>query len=154
MICYSGAKRPRADSAGQKPLHARASSIIRVQLTRAYAEDYHRFFCLQSAERALSSHCGEETAARFISNAPSGFYKFKFPKGARRNSSVGAKLFIYNAFVPRADYSQATPTCTVIANRDKVLDYAWLAKDEMHRFLKPKYLSAVQQIMLWILLCV
>ncbi|CAK8676511.1 unnamed protein product [Clavelina lepadiformis] len=100
----------------------------------------------QSAERALTSHCGTLVDASFVSNAPSGFYKYKFPKNARTDAYVGAKLFIYNAFVPRVSETQSTATFNLDIDLNKMLDYAWVAKDEMRNFLKPKYSKAIDEI--------
>ena len=35
--------------------------------------------CFQAAERTLTHTCGDSVDALFTGNAPSGFYKYKFP---------------------------------------------------------------------------
>lgn len=104
---------------------------------------------------------GSELQAQFISNAPASFYKYKIPKLARRSSSadptndpcVGVKLFIYSAFIPRESYavsSSSASTSALLRELDSadVVDYAWVAADEMRRFMKPKYVDALRSIML------
>jgi len=105
-------------------------------------------FLLQTADRALHSHFGDSCRALFTSNAPSGFYKYKFPKGARDDDCVGAKLFIYNAFLPRDSESSATYQFDVKAIDESVLDHAWVARDELRSFMKPKYIAAIDKIVL------
>lgn len=52
----------------------------------------------QTAERVLQQNCGKGLKVQFYSNAPSGFYKYKYPKAVHtENSTVGAKVFIYFA---------------------------------------------------------
>ena len=103
-------------------------------------------FTFQSAQRALDTCCGENTGAFFTSNAPSGFYKYKFPKVAREDG-LGAKLFIYNAFLPRNSTTNATYSFNVKPG-GSVLDYAWIARDEMRAYMKPKYIAAIDRIIL------
>lgn len=47
----------------------------------------------QTAERIMKEHCGCELNAQIYSNAPSGFYKYKYPKKIRdERGSLGAKV--------------------------------------------------------------
>ncbi|XP_009858381.2 large ribosomal subunit protein mL46 [Ciona intestinalis] len=102
----------------------------------------------ECAERALISHCGTDVGAAFISNGPSGFYKYKFPKDARENSLVGAKLFIYNAYLPRVFIKDSKFTFPTQLCEDKVLQHAWLTKDELKSFTKPKFTNVIKKILL------
>jgi len=105
----------------------------------------------ETAENALSNLTGNNLSARFISNAPSTFYKYKIPKMARRSQTVGVKLFIYSAFIPRNTYSRSTVDLNSFANilqEDDVVDYAWVAADEMRTFMKPKYVDMLRGILL------
>ena len=45
----------------------------------------------QTAERVLQEKCGSEIKARFLGNAPVGFYKYKFASPGEDNT-VGAKV--------------------------------------------------------------
>ncbi|GLV43764.1 mitochondrial ribosomal protein L46 [Carabus blaptoides fortunei] len=53
----------------------------------------------QTAERILQENCGNGLKVQFYGNAPSGFYKYKYPKTTMNtgNSAIGAKVFIYFA---------------------------------------------------------
>lgn len=96
----------------------------------------------------MESQVGKEVGALFTSNAPSGFYKYKFPKTARDDKFVGAKLFIYNAFLPRVSQTKATYSFDPESLSDNILDYAWLARDEMRSLMKPKYSAVIDRIVL------
>ncbi|KAL3278451.1 hypothetical protein HHI36_013772 [Cryptolaemus montrouzieri] len=47
----------------------------------------------QAAERILKDQCGDGLQALVYSNAPAGFYKYKYPKSVREKGSTGAKVF-------------------------------------------------------------
>lgn len=107
----------------------------------------------ETAENALSSLVGSnKLPAQFISNAPSTFYKYKIPKLARKaETCVGVKLFIYSAFLPRTSYSRSTVDLNSFANvmrEEDVVDFAWVAADEMRTFMKPKYVDMLRGILL------
>lgn len=117
----------------------------------------------ETAQNALWQLTGNELQAKFISNAPASFYKYKIPKLARRSSHssdhsqtdpcVGVKLFIYSAFMPRDSYSLSPSNnsgSALLRELDSadVVDYAWVAADEMRRYMKPKYVDALRSIML------
>jgi large subunit ribosomal protein L46 len=44
----------------------------------------------QAAERVLNIKCGDAVKAKFLGNAPCGFYQYKFPPTA--NIGTGAKV--------------------------------------------------------------
>jgi len=99
----------------------------------------------------LNNVADAKIAPRFVSNAPSTFYKYKIPKVAR-DSFIGVKLFIFSAFVPRDSYSGSTVDVKVysddIIDNKNVVDYAWVAADEMRNFMKPKYVDALRGIIM------
>jgi len=100
----------------------------------------------ETAEKALSLQGGVNDLASFISNAPSGFYKYKIPKKSRAAESwVGSKLFIYNAFLPR-DSMEAASNFSFDA--EDGIEHAWVSRQEMRRYVKTKYCNAIQSIML------
>ena len=122
-------------------------SALAVKSCLMYQLKFVKYLLLfQSAQRALDKYCGAGVNAFFTSNAPSGFYKYKFPKGAREEY-IGAKLFIYNAYLPRESQTHATYTFNA-SKVDQVLDHAWLARDELRSFMKPKYIAAVDKTIL------
>nr|XP_039272251.1 39S ribosomal protein L46, mitochondrial-like [Styela clava] len=54
----------------------------------------------QCAERSLSLHSLGHYKGTILSNAPSGYFKYKFPKEVRlKNCGIGAKVFIYSALL-------------------------------------------------------
>lgn len=102
----------------------------------------------ETAERALDVQGGgANSSASFISNAPSGFYKYKIPKKSRAADSwVGAKLFIYSAFMPRDSMAAAAASFSLDAREG--IEYAWVSRQEMRKYVKSKYCNAIQSIML------
>jgi len=103
----------------------------------------------ETAERALDVQGGgANSAASFISNAPSGFYKYKIPKKSRAADSwVGAKLFIYSAFMPRESMAAAAANFSLDPGGEGI-EYAWVSRQEMRKYVKSKYCNAIQSIML------
>jgi len=102
----------------------------------------------ETAERALDGQSGGAShSASFISNAPSGFYKYKIPKKSRAAESwVGAKLFIYSAFMPRESMEAAAANFSL--DTGEGIEYAWVSRQEMRKYVKSKYCNAIQSIML------
>ncbi|XP_073474532.1 large ribosomal subunit protein mL46 [Aquarana catesbeiana] len=92
----------------------------------------------QTAERALSTLSGNSTEANFLGNAPCGFYKYKFPKTMRTEDTVGAKVFFFKAMLK----SQELQT-----SKQKG-EYVWVSKEELRDYLKPAYLSAVEEFVI------
>ncbi|XP_056662682.1 39S ribosomal protein L46, mitochondrial isoform X2 [Monodelphis domestica] len=73
--------------------------------------------------------------AKFLGNAPCGYYKFKFPQAFRTENSIGAKVFFFKALLQSGNLSQAR----------KKNDHAWVSKEELGDYLKPKYLAQVRR---------
>ena len=56
---------------------------------------------LQTAERTLHTVVGPNVEARFLGNAPWGYYKYKYPKSLRRESgAIGGKVWLYEDRIP------------------------------------------------------
>lgn len=51
----------------------------------------------QAAERALVETCGTNMQIKFLGNAPVGFHKYRYPKSANCQQSVGMKIFFFKA---------------------------------------------------------
>lgn len=92
----------------------------------------------QTAERALSTVSGGNLQVRFLGNAPCGFYKYKFPKAARTEDSIGAKVFFFKAYLQNGD----------VATTMKKENFVWVSKSELQDYLKPAYLSEVSKCIL------
>ncbi|XP_029354552.1 large ribosomal subunit protein mL46 [Echeneis naucrates] len=91
----------------------------------------------QTAERALASLPAAGFKATFLSNAPCGVYKYKLPKAARTESSVGTKVFFFKAILSESG-PPAAPNSA----------FVWLKKSELQRYLKPAYMMKVDRFIL------
>lgn len=91
-----------------------------------------------TAERALSSLSEKRLEAKFLSNAPCGHYKFKFPKAVREDQGVGGRVFFFKALLLTSGLS--------LDNRTR--PHVWVSKDELGDYLTPKYLAQVQRFIL------
>lgn len=87
-------------------------------------------------------HCwglaGDHVQAKILGNAPSGIYKYKFPRAIRTEDNLGAKVFFFKAFLQSGDLSQT----------ELRKDYLWVTKDELGDYLKPEYLKKVNGFLL------
>ncbi|XP_069480390.1 large ribosomal subunit protein mL46 [Ambystoma mexicanum] len=92
----------------------------------------------QTAERALSTVSGDNLQARFLGNAPCGFYKYKFPKALRSENRIGAKVFFFKAYLQNRE--------PAIAMKEE--DFVWASKSELKGYLKPTYLTEVNRFIL------
>ncbi|CAH2231051.1 jg3480 [Pararge aegeria aegeria] len=87
----------------------------------------------QTAERILSEQCGTGLKVKFLSNAPCGFYKYKYP--AEINGRLGAKVFFYYA-----NYNDGEV--------DKKSKPNWLTRNELAELLPEKYNKTVQSFLI------
>lgn len=97
----------------------------------------------QTAERALSTLCGDALPFQVLGNAPLSYYKFKYPKGYQSKvDRVGAKVFIYKAYVTAGflDSVEVIPG-------DSVLDHQWVTIEEMQKVLDKMTLRAINNML-------
>ncbi|CAH0406905.1 unnamed protein product [Chilo suppressalis] len=87
----------------------------------------------QTAERILSEHCGSDLKVQFLSNAPCGFYKYKYP--SEIEGKIGAKVFFYYA-----NYKSGGVSEKVKAN--------WLTRTELIETLPDKYRKSVEEFLI------
>ncbi|XP_054732982.1 39S ribosomal protein L46, mitochondrial [Anastrepha obliqua] len=91
----------------------------------------------QAAERVLREKCGTQLQVNFYSNAPCGFYKYKYPVDMRKRSA-GAKVFFYRAYLRGGDIDKA------IAKK-----YEWLTKPVLEEKLKnTDYTESIRKFLL------
>ncbi|XP_019722221.1 large ribosomal subunit protein mL46 [Hippocampus comes] len=91
-----------------------------------------------TAQRALDSLAEPTIKANFLGQAPCGVYKYKLPKAARSDTSVGAKIFFFKAILTPDTPTNAEPNAALM----------WLNKRELQRFLKPAYMMKVERFIL------
>lgn len=75
--------------------------------------------------------------ATFLGNAPCGVYKYKLPKAARTEGSVGRKVFFFKAILADGAPGSA-PTAPLL----------WVKKSELQEYLKPAYMTKVDRFIL------
>ncbi|GJQ69203.1 putative ribosomal protein L46 [Trypoxylus dichotomus] len=91
----------------------------------------------QTADRLVMEICGSDLKAQIYGNAPTGFYKYKYPRNIQeRGGSVGAKVFIYFARYRQGDLIK------------KGLDFKWLDRMELQRELHHSYHNSVSQFLI------
>ena len=91
----------------------------------------------QTAERVLLEKCGDNIRTRFMGNAPSGFYKYRYPKSVR-NDSVGAKIFFFKAQFISGQVELLNKSCS---------DYTWATRQELEK-LPYEYLKSVNMFLI------
>lgn len=87
----------------------------------------------QTAERILLEHCGPELQVNFLSNAPCGFYKYKYPSEV--NGKIGAKVFFYYSNYKSGEI-------------DKKCKPTWLTRSELTKLLPEKYNKSIKSFLL------
>ena len=94
----------------------------------------------QTAERTLHTVVGPSIEARFLGNAPWGYYKYKYPKSLRRESgAIGGKVFFYKALLCGGAVEPAA---------DEVADYRWLTAAELRQQLLSSYHRSLQRLLI------
>jgi len=92
----------------------------------------------QTAERAVIERCGDQCDVQVLGNAPWTFFKYKYPK-KYREKSVGAKVFVYKAYL--TNYLEAE-----VKRGDSVIDFQWANLSEMENVLNRNMYNAVNSI--------
>ncbi|KAJ0175468.1 hypothetical protein K1T71_008627 [Dendrolimus kikuchii] len=86
----------------------------------------------QTAERIVKEQCGADLKVQFLSNAPCGFYKYKYPEEI--DGKVGAKVFFYYANYKGGDVTKSKGN--------------WLSRKEMIETLPEKYRKSVTEFLI------
>jgi len=89
----------------------------------------------KTAERTLVDLCGNKLSARFMGNAPLGFYKYKYPRASAAQGYTGAKVFFFKAQLRGGQ----------VACSPDAVDFAWVSYDELPKYLTPAYLERVNK---------
>jgi large subunit ribosomal protein L46 len=90
----------------------------------------------QAAERVLRDNCGSNLQSKFMGNAPCGFYKYRYPKSANIEQSVGMKVFFFKAQLIEGNVS-----------RDVCKDFKWLTQKELD-IMHDAYLKSVKMFLI------
>ncbi|XP_045597710.1 large ribosomal subunit protein mL46 [Procambarus clarkii] len=93
----------------------------------------------QTCERLTQEACGDNLKVKFLSNAPCGFYKYKYPKNARTEGFIGAKVFFYKGQV-RENNGSVYPG-------ENIVEYQWLTHDKLDEKFKQSYAKSVSMFL-------
>lgn len=89
----------------------------------------------QTAERVLHNSCGADLNVKFYSNAPCGYFKFKYPKAVREERGIeGDKVFFYKAYL----------TGGQLKSSSILKDFKWIPRKELKTTLPPEYCKSVE----------
>lgn len=92
----------------------------------------------QAAERVLLETCGTNMQTKFLGNAPVGFYKYRYPKSANRQQSIGMKIFFFKAQLLSGNVSKEV--CS---------NFQWLSQQELaSNILQEDYLRNIKMFLL------
>ncbi|XP_071537447.1 large ribosomal subunit protein mL46-like [Panulirus ornatus] len=94
----------------------------------------------QTCERIVREACGDNLKVKFLSNAPCGFYKYKYPKTVRKDGFIGAKVFFYKGQVRDANGS--------VDQGQDITEHQWLTQDELDDKFKQSYARSTSQFLL------
>ncbi len=82
-----------------------------------------------TAERAISEHCGDNLKVRVLGNAPFTYYKVKFSKKVQEETeSRGEKVFVFKAVFDSGK---------VDLNKELNSDYQWALREDLEEKLTP-----------------
>ncbi|XP_044757137.1 39S ribosomal protein L46, mitochondrial [Coccinella septempunctata] len=90
----------------------------------------------QTAERILKESVGDKVKTQIYSNAPAGFYKYRYPKEIRDTGIEGAKIFIYFARHLKGQIE------------NKNLNHKWLDRNELSKTLPAGYSKSVREMLI------
>lgn len=93
----------------------------------------------QTCERVVRETCGTSLKVKFLGNAPCGYYKYKFPKQARKDGFIGAKVFFYKGMVREASGN--------VQPGQDVIEHQWLSQDQLDERLKRSYADSVSRFL-------
>jgi len=88
-----------------------------------------------------------DRSLKVLSNAPWGFYKYKYPAGLKTEggkSITGAKVFFYKAHIP----ADGEKTSVKQGSAFNINDYMWLTHSELKSKLGENYCKSVSDILI------
>ncbi|KAK3919662.1 39S ribosomal protein L46, mitochondrial [Frankliniella fusca] len=93
----------------------------------------------ETAERVLKESCGELLSAKFYSNAPCGFFKYKYPKAIREKLGIeGDKVFFYKAYLTGGELKPSSI----------LKDFKWIPRKDLKTTLPPEYCRSVEMFLI------
>lgn len=97
----------------------------------------------ETAERIIKEMCQDKLQVVMMGNAPAGHYKYKYPKAARSNGILGAKVFFFKAQLRKGEISEE-----ILEQNPNITDYCWATRKELKEKLHPDYLKAVERFLI------
>ncbi|XP_055950196.1 39S ribosomal protein L46, mitochondrial-like [Argiope bruennichi] len=137
----------------RKSLHRKLDSSLVLVVKQKLGNDYRWILpqtihqegdtLRQTAERSLHELCPDPIQVRFMGNAPVGYYKYKYPKAARKDGVIGAKVFFF-----KAQLLEKNPKYLNFNITDTNNDILWLTHSELNEVLQTDYGKTVQTFLL------
>ena len=85
----------------------------------------------QTAERAITSHCGNKIKFNVLGNAPLSYSQFKYAKSYReKTDKTGAKVFLFKAYLDQGFHDDV-----MLTQGENVLDHQWATLEELKEIL-------------------
>jgi len=97
-----------------------------------------------TAQREFQLQCGKEVQHHILGNHPFGYCKYKYPTDFNslehyKQYFQGTKLFLYESIYLGGP---------IVIDQKKIVDYAWVTKDELEDYLNPSLYSLCRTILL------
>ncbi|CAG8437353.1 3441_t:CDS:2 [Ambispora gerdemannii] len=94
----------------------------------------------EAAKRELTEECGPDMDVWIVGRRPIGFYKYDFPEVIKKDHQnyIGAKVFFMKGHIFAGQ---------VKIDREEVVDFAWVTKQEMKDYVHKEYYNVVKNML-------